>query len=193
MEQRTVIESHNLTFNCTDKIVFLCRLRWRRVCLINFHDISDHKPQKKLLTLHAESHHSTAVKSHTIATMYRTAEDVSSNETNKIHSKKMVDELLTNNGYSQRVLDKVRNKTKAKKNKKRLKPETVATLSIPHLTDQCTAQIRRAAEQFGIPVRIVSKPGKKLKNILTSSKPLDGKECPNTNCATCTALDYYLL
>ena len=147
------------------------------------------KPQKKLLTLHAESHHSTAVKSHTIATMYRTAEDASSNEANKIHSKKMVDELLTNNGYSQRVLDKVRNKKKAKKNKKQLKPETVATLSIPHLTDQCTAQIRRAAQQYEIPVRIVSKPGKKLKNILTSSKPLDSKQCPNNNCATCTALE----
>ena len=147
------------------------------------------KPQKKLLTLHAESHHSTAVKSHTIATMYRTAEDASSNEANKIHSKKMVDELLTNNGYSQRVLDKVRNKKKSKKNKNYLKPETVSTLSIPHLTDQCTAQIRKAAEQYKIPVRIVSKPGRKLRNILTSSKPLDSTQCPNTNCATCTALE----
>ena len=123
--------------------------------------------------------------------MYKTAEDVSSCEANKTHSSKMVDELLLNNGYSQRVLDRVKNKNKKKKNqKKRPTPDTAATLKIPHLTDQCTAQIRRAAEQYNIPVRVVSKPGRKLKNcILTSSKPLDGRQCPNTNCATCKALD----
>ena len=147
------------------------------------------KPQKKLITLHAESHHSTSVKLHTIATMYKTADEVSSSEVNKLHSKLMVDELLINNGYSQRVLENTRKKAKTKKTRKRPKPETAATLSIPHLTDQCTAQIRRAAEQYKIPVRIVSKPGKKLKNILTSSKPLDSKQCPNNNCVTCTALE----
>jgi hypothetical protein len=146
------------------------------------------KPQKKLLTLHAESQHPTAVKSHTIATMYKTADDVSSSEVNKTHSKKMVDDLLLNNGYSRRVLDRIQKKKKKKNTTKRPKPDTVATLSIPHLTDQCTAQIRRAAEQHKIPVRIVSKPGRKLKSILTSSKPLDGKQCPNINCATCGAL-----
>ncbi len=147
------------------------------------------KPQKKLLTLHAESQHPTSVKSHTIATMYKTAADVSSNDTNKLHSKKMVDELLRNNGYSQRVLDRMRNKKKHKNTAKRPKPDTVATLSLPHLTDQCTAQIRRAAEQYKIPVRVISKPGRKLKNMLTSSKPLDERQCPNTNCTTCEALD----
>ena len=70
-----------------------------------------------------------------------------------------------------------------------MKPETVATLALPHLTDQCTSQIRRAAEQFKIPVRVISKPGRKLRDILTSSKPLDGRQCPNTNCVTCNALE----
>ena len=44
------------------------------------------KPQKKLLTLNAESRHPTSVQEHTVANMYKTASDVSSNQENKLYS-----------------------------------------------------------------------------------------------------------
>ena len=147
------------------------------------------KPQKKLLTLNSNSHHPTAVKHHTVANMYETADMVSSSEHNKKHSESMVDELLLNNGYSNRALGAI----KTNKNKKRVKKSTnenirVATLKIPYLSDQCTARIKRAAAVHKIPLRVVTTPGRKLKHLLTSSRPQDQLRCPNRNCVTCNSL-----
>jgi len=61
-------------------------------------------------------------------------------------------------------------------------------LKLPFLSDKCTALIRRAAEQCFLPLRIVTTPGKRLRDILTSSRPLDKTQCPRSNCKTCEAL-----
>ena len=61
-------------------------------------------------------------------------------------------------------------------------------LKIPFLSDQCTEKIKQAAIKHKIPVQVVSIPGKKLKNLFTSAKPLDKPQCPNNNCRTCLAL-----
>ena len=150
------------------------------------------KPQKKLLTLNASSHHPHSVKEHTATNMYDTAESVSSSTTNKQHSEKMVDELLLNNGYSNRVLQQIKNKRKENRSSRRKKnsnvPHSVTSLKIPFLSDKCTAKVKEAAKSFQIPVRVVTTPGKKLRDMLTSSRPLDKKRCPNNNCRTCLAL-----
>ena len=150
------------------------------------------KPQKKLLTLYASSHHPTSIKEQTVANMYKTANDVSSCENNKQHSEKMVDELLTNNGYQHRVLEKLKSTSKTKRKRKKTASADSgirkSTLKIPYLSDQCTARIKQAAAKHKIPVRVVSTPGLKLKNILTSSRPLDNPRCPNNNCITCKSL-----
>ena len=103
----------------------------------------------------------------------------------------MMDRLFLSNGYSDRVLAQLKKKKKRRRkvDTKKQTRDTVSTLKIPHLTDQCTAQIRRAAEVHQIPVRIVTTPGRKLKHILTSSRPLDEAKCPNNNCVTCQSLD----
>ena len=150
------------------------------------------KPQKKLLTLHYSSHHPLSVKEHTITNMYDTADNVSSNSTNKQHSERMIDELLLNNGYTSRVLDRIKDKRRNRrpnpsKNREVLDP--VTTLKVPFLSDRCTAKIKEAAKSLQIPVRVVTTPGKKLRDILTSSRPLDKKKCPNNNCRTCLALN----
>ena len=98
----------------------------------------------------------------------------------------MVDELLVNNGYNQQILEKM--KKKKKKKRYNVQTTTSATLKIPYLSDQCTAEIKRAAQQYSIPVRVVTTPGRKLKDILTSSKPLDRAKCPNNKCVTCQCL-----
>ena len=115
---------------------------------------------------------------------------VSSNTANKSHSARMVDELLLNNGYDSKVLERIKQQrqTRRRKPKRLTNNNPVTTLRIPHLSDQCTAQIKRAANSLQIPVRVVTTPGRKLKNILCSSRPLDRPTCPHTNCRTCNAL-----
>ena len=57
------------------------------------------KPQKKPLTLHYNSHHTTRTKIATVESMYNTATSVSSNRENEKYSTNIVDSLLLNNGY----------------------------------------------------------------------------------------------
>ena len=123
--------------------------------------------------------------------MYQTADSVSSNDGNKQHSERMVDALLLNNGYSSRVLQQIKLKREQRRPRKQRKSkvhDSVTTLKVPFLSDKCTARIKRAAESLKIPVRVVTTPGRKLRDLLTSSRPLDQKKCPNDDCLTCKAL-----
>ena len=147
------------------------------------------KPQKKLLTLNAESHHPATVKKHTISSMYETATSVSSNSTNTAHSQRMIDELLLNNGYSNRVIARIKSNKRKRKRKRLNTDSNRTTLKLPFLSDECTAKIKRAANSLKIPVRVVTTPGKKLRDLLTSSRPLDRPHCPNNSCRTCDALE----
>lgn len=147
------------------------------------------KEQKKMLTLNASSHHPEQVKEHTVRNMYSTAENISSNEENTKHSIRMVDELLLNNGYKAKVLETMKKKKKRKTNKDPRRTHNFSTtLKIPHLSDQCTAEIKKAARDCFLPIKVVTTPGKKLGDILTSSKPRDGLKCPNLKCRCCDAL-----
>ena len=49
---------------------------------------------------------------------------------------------------------------------------------------------KRAAQQCNLPITVVTTPGRKLRDILTSSRPLDKQICPKNqiNCATCNCL-----
>ena len=116
---------------------------------------------------------------------------MSSSATNRTYSEQMIDDLLLNNGYSSRVLEKIkkqRQERQRRKKKRLTKTEKVTTLKLPFLSDKCTAQIKRAAESLNIPVRIVTTPGRKLRDLLTSSRPLDKPQCPSNDCKTCAAL-----
>ena len=64
----------------------------------------------------------------------------------------------------------------------------MTSLKIPFLSEKCTAKIKEAAKSLQIPVRVITTPGKKLRDMLTSSRPRDKKRCPNNNCRTCLAL-----
>ena len=67
------------------------------------HSTLSQAPEEVADTINAESHHPTSVKENTIGSMYKTATSVSSNRTNTAHSKRMIDELVLNNGCSNRV------------------------------------------------------------------------------------------
>ena len=148
------------------------------------------KPQKKPLTLHYNSHHTTRTKIATVESMYQTAEVVSSDLNNQQYSTKMVDNLLLNNGYSNRVIQKI--KEKKKRRKKRSKPpihDNTAILKLPYLNETTSRKFRDAVKHSGLPIKIVEKPGRRLKDLLTDSRPLDKAKCTGHNCRTCTALD----
>ena len=58
------------------------------------------KPQKKLITLHAESHHPASTKFQTAKNFYKTAKDCSSSDVYVEESFEVIDKLLLANGYN---------------------------------------------------------------------------------------------
>ena len=149
------------------------------------------KPQKKPLTLHYNSHHTTRTKNATVESMYNTAEAVSNNRDNEKYSEKMIDQLLTNNGYNDRVLDAIKNKRKRRKRsnqKVQNKDQDGAILKLPYINEATSRKYRDAVRHSGLSIKIVEKPGRKLKDLLTDSRPLDKESCTTSNCRTCAAL-----
>ena len=62
------------------------------------------------------------------------------------------------------------------------------TQSAVSVHNKFTAQIKRSAESLKIPVKVVATSGRKPRDLLTSSRPLDQKKCPNQQCITYRAL-----
>ena len=149
------------------------------------------KPQKKPLTLHYNSHHTNRTKIATVESMYNTATAVSSDRENQLYSTRIVDNLLLNNGYTQRVLTAIKEKKKRKKKKvsrpRKDQPNT-AILKLPFFNEVTSRKFKDAVRHSGLPVKIVEQPGRKLKDLLTDSRPLDKKKCSTANCRTCTAM-----
>ena len=137
------------------------------------------KPQKKLLTLHYYSHHTTRTKIATVESMYKTAEVVSSDPNNQQHSSKMVDTLLLNNGYPNRVIEAIKDKRKRrrKRHKTPTPSDNTAILKLPYINEATSRKFRDAVKHSGLPVKIVEKPGRRLKDLLTDSRPLDKGQC----------------
>ena len=145
------------------------------------------KPQKKLLTLHYNSHHTSRTKIATAESMYNTAEAISSDNDNKEYSRQMIDGLLLNNGYTSRVLENIKKRRK-RKNKSSNQKKDGVILKLPYLNEATSRKYKDAVKQSGLPIKIVEKPGRKLKDLLTDSRPLDKSTCTTNNCRTCSAL-----
>ena len=152
------------------------------------------KPQKKLLTLHADSHHCAGTKQATVLSMYHTAESVSSNEENIVHSCGMVDKLLLNNGYTSKVIKNIKEKGKKRKNCKkkrdglRNQQGTYSVLKLPYINDVTSRKFKQAIKSSGLPVRLIETPGQNLRGLLTDSRPLDNEKCDRRNFRTCVSM-----
>ena len=149
------------------------------------------KPQNKLITLHRSSHHTKTTKEATINSMYKTADTVSSNQENKDYSSKLVDTLLLNNGYNKRVLDKIKTKNKKKQRSNKARPNIndCVNLKLPYLNDVTSRKFKDAVKHSGLPIRVIETPGRKLRDILTDSRPRDKPQCPQDNCRSCNAME----
>ena len=126
--------------------------------------------------------------------MYCTAEGVSSNDSNKNYSYKLVDTLLLNNGYDTRVLERIKKKREEKKKEKKTKQfygdkRDHAILKLPYLNDVTSRKYKDAVRHSGLPIKIVETPGERLRDLLTDSRPLDKDVCITNNCKACEALE----
>ncbi len=64
----------------------------------------------------------------------------------------------------------------------------MATLSLPYFNEVTSRKFKDVVRNSGLKVKIVEKPGRKLKDLLTDSRPLDKKKCLTADCRTCKAL-----
>ena len=87
--------------------------------------------------------------------MYNTADMVSSNIQNKNYSEKLVDTLLSNNGYESRVINRIKEQIKAKQQKKQSRPhpykrnthnDNCVTLKLPFISDGTTRKYKEAVK-----------------------------------------------
>ena len=131
---------------------------------------------KPCVKLHYNSHHTTCTKIARVNILYQTAEEVSSDLRNQQYSTVMVDNLLLNNGYARREVER------RKKRPKPLINYNTAMLRLPYLNKTANRKFRDFVRYSGLPIEIVEKPGRRLKDLLTDSRPLDKAKCAANNC-----------
>ncbi|KAL5247413.1 hypothetical protein ACHWQZ_G019327 [Mnemiopsis leidyi] len=88
-----------------------------------------------------------------------------------------------------RVIEAI--KDKRKRQRKRHKTQTsdnTAILKLPYINEATSRKFRDAVKHSELTVKIVEKPGRRLKDLLTDSRPLDKAKCTNKNCRTCESL-----
>lgn len=140
------------------------------------------KPQKKSITLHAQSHHPLSVKVNTIRQSYKEAHVISSGPQQLEHSLDLVDDLYRKNGYSNpRQHHNTNNRRGTSKNESTQK----ALLQLDFISDYVSNQIRNYIKQSKLPIKVVFSPGSKLKSQLCKSRPYDIRACSYRNCSIC--------
>jgi hypothetical protein len=99
----------------------------------------------------------------------------------------MIDGLLLNNSNTSRVLEDIKKRRKRKKKSSNQKKDGVI-FKLPYLNEATSLKYKDTVKQSGLPIRIVEKPGRKLKYLLTDSTPFDKSTCTTNNCRTCSSL-----
>ena len=141
------------------------------------------KHQKKDITLHCSSHHPLKMKVAVIKNFYRTAEKSSSPGFVE-ESFQVVDHLLRCNGYSNpRELTSFHLKGyQPPENTKSVK------LKLPYISEYVSKEIFAFIKKRKLPISVIFTPGKKLKDLLCSSRPYDKPKCTTRNCKICACL-----
>ena len=79
-------------------------------------------------------------------------------------------------------------KRRRKRHKTPTSSDNTAILKLPFINEATSRKFRDAVKHSGLPVKIVEKPGRRLKDLLTDSRPLDKAKCSSKNCRTCASL-----
>ena len=105
------------------------------------------KPQQKDVTLHKNSCHPESVKSNTLSNLYSEAEKISSGPQEREHSFKILDDVLTKNGY--------RDPRNHQKQRRRTNRSTTldnrTVLNLDFISDSISNRIRNHIKQNNLP------------------------------------------
>jgi len=147
------------------------------------------KPQKKNITLHWRSHHTTQTKREVAKNFYRTARKVSSGPEQIDHSIGKIDDLLRRNGFTNpRQWDINYGNRSGRSRHNNTNNSTVCVL--PYISESLNNTIRNYTRNRKIPIKLVFKPGTKLRNMFTSSRPFDTLRCMVGNsCKICPNIE----
>ena len=143
------------------------------------------KPQQKDITLHKNSCHPESVKTNTVINSYREASRIASGPQEREHSLKILDDLLTKNGYQdpRRYLNRRRN------NRNNLNSDDDRTvLRLDFISDSISNKIRNYVKQNHLPIKVTFSPAKKLRNIVCNNRPYDRRKCIINSCKICPLL-----
>ena len=145
------------------------------------------KTQKKNITLHSKSHHPLRTKVEVAKNFYKTAERSSSSSDLAEESKLMIDNLLRSNGYEDpRSFIKTHIPTPKMDY---VSMDDKVCLKIPYVSEFVSYEILRFTKKRKLPINVVFIPGRKLRDILCSSRPLDKAQCTLNKCKICELLE----
>ena len=143
------------------------------------------KPQKKLITLHFNSHHPMKTKINTVRNSYREALFIASSDQEE-DSMKMVDTLYINCGYKH-PRDFI-------SSHKTFNPNytPVATfkniIRLPFVSDRLSADIDNYIKKYKLPFTVVYTRAQTLRDLFVKTRPLDRNTCVRKVCRICKML-----
>ena len=141
------------------------------------------KEQKKQITLNFRSHHPMKTKVEVARNFYKSANISSSSPELKEESYKVVDTLLSNNGYPDpRQFIEYRMKGRGA-----IPPaeQRSVTLKLPYMSEEISSRITKFIRSKKLPITVVFLPGIKLKDLFCASRPHDKRQCTLTSCQIC--------
>ena len=143
------------------------------------------KPQQKDITLHKNSCHPESVKTNTVINLYREASRIASGPQEREHSLKILDDLLTKNGY-QEPRSYVNRRRSNRNNLNSDDNRTV--LRLDFISDSISNRIRNYVKQNRLPIKVTFSPARKLRNIVCNNRPYDKRKCIMNSCKICPLL-----
>ena len=145
------------------------------------------KTQKKNITLHLKSHHPLRTKVEVAKNFYKTVERSSSSSDLAEESKLIIDNLLRLNGYEDpRSFIKTHIPTPKMDY---VSMDDKVCLKIPYVSEFISYEILRFIKKQKLAINVVFIPGRKLRDILCSSRPLDKAQCMLNKCKICELLE----
>jgi hypothetical protein len=144
------------------------------------------KPQQKDITLHRNSCHPESVKTNTVINLYREASRIASGPQEREHSLKILDDLLTKNGYQDPR--NFINRRRRNSNNRKSDSDDRTVLRLDFISDSISNRIRNYIRQNHLPIKVSFSPARKLRNIVCNNRPYDKKKCINNSCKICPLL-----
>ena len=144
------------------------------------------KPQQKDITLHRNSCHPESVKTNTVINLYREASRIASGPQEQEHSLKILDDLLTKNGYQDPR--NFINRRRRNSNNRKSDSDDRTVLRLDFISDSISNRIRNYIRQNHLPIKVSFSPARKLRNIVCNNRPYDKKKCINNSCKICPLL-----